>query len=53
MAHKSQDPNFLEAGKYFVSAAALKKKTNKSKTDLTGTSELSLLIVFKLRFCYG
>lgn len=32
MAHKSQDPNFLEAGKYFVSAAALKKKT---KTKLT------------------
>lgn len=52
MAHKSQDPNFLEAGKYFVSAAALKKK-DKNKTDLTGTSELSLLIVFKLRFCYG
>lgn len=29
MAHKSQDPNFLEAGKYFVSAAALKKDKQK------------------------
>lgn len=34
MEHKSQDPNFLEAGKYFVSAAALKKKS-KTKTKLT------------------
>lgn len=31
MAHKSQDPNFLEAGKYFVSAAALKKRQTKTK----------------------
>lgn len=35
MEHKSQDPNFLEAGKYFVSAAALKKKKSKTKTKLT------------------
>lgn len=34
MAHKSQDPNFLEAGKYFVSAAALKKKDKQKQNWL-------------------
>lgn len=33
MEHKSQDPNFLEAGQYFVSAAALKKKSQKQKQN--------------------